>query len=242
MLTGAEHDQFERDGFLVCPAIHDVATMDRIRREINAVLATTGHASSPSAHRHLDSRVIHDLVAQPAIVDRMATLIGPDPLLWNTRLFDKASGEGPVPWHQDIAFWPLEPTLCVSEWIAIDRSDTGNGCLELLPGSHRSSIPDISSKDIGRFRQQVDLDVVDISGKVSIELDPGEFLLFDRWMLHGSPGNHSDRRRLGLAARIIPTSVKVDFGRMKPNFPELAAQLVRGEDIEGLNRLVPRPR
>lgn len=241
MLTTAEREQFVRDGFLVCPAVHDTATMDRIRGEFDAVLATTSHAGTPPVHRHLDSRAVHDLIAQPAIVDRMASLIGPNLLLWHTRLFDKPPGDGPVPWHQDMPFWPLEPAVCVSVWIAIDRSDTGNGCLELLPGSHRLSIPHISTEDSGRFQRQVDTDLVDVSGKISVELEPGEFLLFDRWLLHGSPANHSDRRRLGLAARVIPTSVKVDFGRMKPNFRELAAQLVRGEDSVGLNRLVRPP-
>src|SRR5262249_37152786 len=51
----------------------------------------------------------------------------------------------------------------------------------------------------------------------------------------------SARRRLGLSARIIPPRVKVNTEKMRPYFPELGVQLIRGEDTLGLNRLVAAP-
>ncbi|MEX0852070.1 MAG: phytanoyl-CoA dioxygenase family protein [Bauldia sp.] len=241
VLTAAERNQFETNGFILGPAVYDPEAMRRVRDELYAVLATTSYAGSATAHRHLDSRTVHDLVAQPAIVERMASLLGPDLLLWHTRFFDKPPGSGPVPWHQDMAFWPLKPDICASVWIAIDRADTGNGCVEVIPGSHRLRVPHVPSSGTGRFGRQSDPSIIDETRKVSIELDPGEFMIFDRWLLHGSPPNDSSRPRLGLAARIVPTWVTIDFDRMSPTFPQLAAQLIRGKDTFRLNRLALAP-
>jgi ectoine hydroxylase-related dioxygenase (phytanoyl-CoA dioxygenase family) len=238
-LSEAEYAQFHRDGFLICPPVFGAAEMGRIRHALDRVLATSGYSRDPTAHRHLDSPEVYDLVAQPPIVDRIASLIGPDLLLWHTRFFDKPPGDGPVPWHQDMAFWPLDPPICVSVWIAIDPADIGNGCLEVVPGSHRMQIPHVESTGTGRFAQKADPALFEAREAVAIELEPGGFLLFDRWLVHGSPANESNRRRLGLAARIVPTSVTIDFSRVKPQFPQLAAQIVRGSDREQRNRLAP---
>jgi ectoine hydroxylase-related dioxygenase (phytanoyl-CoA dioxygenase family) len=215
--------------------------MDRARQEIDVVLEGKGFADDPTAHRHLDSRTVHDFCADPAIVERAAAILGPDLLLWHSRFFDKPPGSGRIPWHQDMAFWPIEPDVCVSAWIAIDHADRENGCVEVIPGSHRRKLPHTTSEATGRFTQRAVPDAVDETRKVTIELAPGEFFLFDRWLLHGSPPNRSARRRLGLSARIVPVRVKVDFDRMSPCFPELGAQLIRGEDHLGLNRIVAVP-
>lgn len=114
MLTQEELDRFQKDGFLVGPAIRNAEAMDRTRQAIDAVLGSNGFADDPTAHRHLDARIGHDLCADPAIVERAAAILGPDLLLWHSRFFDKPPGAGPVPWHQDKPFWPIEPDVCLS--------------------------------------------------------------------------------------------------------------------------------
>ena len=215
--------------------------MDRTRQGIDTVLESNGFTGDPTLHRHLDARIVHDLCADPAIVERAAGLLGPDLLVWHSRFFDKPPGSGPIPWHQDMAFWPIEPDVCVTAWIAIDRADKGNGCVEVIPGSHRRQVPHVASTGTGRFGQKAAPDYVDENAKVTIELEPGQFFLFDRWLLHGSPANESNRRRLGLSVRIVPAYVRVDFERMSPRPPQLGAQVVHGEDRFGLNRIVPAP-
>jgi ectoine hydroxylase-related dioxygenase (phytanoyl-CoA dioxygenase family) len=129
----------------------------------------------------------------------------------------------------------------VSVWIAIDEAEKENACVEVIPGSHKLRVPHVASTATGRFGIQADARFLDESAKVSIELKPGEFFIFDRWLLHGSAANRSTRRRLGLSARIIPPRVRVDLEKMQPYFPELGVQLIRGEDTLGLNRIVPAP-
>jgi ectoine hydroxylase-related dioxygenase (phytanoyl-CoA dioxygenase family) len=237
MLTADERAKFETDGFLIGPAAVEIEQMDELRRELDILLSTISYAGSATAHRHIDSRAVRGLVSSPAIVERVASLLGPDLLLWHTRFFDKPPGSEAVPWHQDMAFWPIEPDVCVTAWIAIDRADRENACVEVIPGSHRRKLPHVPARGTGRFARRADPATFDEESKASIELEPGQFFLFDRWLVHGSPPNRSRRRRLGLSARIVPTSVKIDFDRMQPTFPELGVQLIRGEDRFGLNRL-----
>ena len=54
-------------------------------------------------------------------------------------LFAKPAGTGrKVPWHQDGEYWPLKPLSTCTVWIAIDDSHQDNGCLNVIPGSHKN--------------------------------------------------------------------------------------------------------
>ena len=68
-------------------------------------------------------------------------LYGPDLLLWRTNFFVKNRGSKAIPWHQDFNYWPLEPPVIISAWIAVDPSTRQNGNLQVIPGSHRSYRP-----------------------------------------------------------------------------------------------------
>jgi hypothetical protein len=240
VLTTEELAFFKANGFVGSFAVYFGEEMQRLRGEIEILLTTKGYADY-WVHRHIDSRLVHDLCAHPAIVDRVASILGPDLLLWHTRFFDKSPGAEAIPWHQDAHFWPIEPDYCVTAWIAIDRADTSNACVEVIPGSHKRKIPHLPHGRPGRFGMRADSDFFDESSRVKIELEPGEFFLFDRWLLHSSPANNSSGRRLGLSARIVPPTVRVDIANMSPTFPELGVQIIRGSDTLGRNRLVHPP-
>ena len=51
----------------------------------------------------------------------------------------KPGGDGmEVPWHQDGQYWPIRPLATCTAWIALDDSTPENGCLKIIPGSHKS--------------------------------------------------------------------------------------------------------
>ena len=78
------------------------------------------------------------VAAEPGILDMVEQLIGPDLVLWITRILCKPAGDGQeVPWHQDGQYWPIRPLGTCSVWIALDPVDRGNGCMRFIPGSHR---------------------------------------------------------------------------------------------------------
>ena len=215
--------------------------MDRIRERIDACLAEPIVAAHPDVHRHLDNRTVYDICAHPEIVDRVASILGPDLVVWHSRVFHKRHDEPPIPWHQDGVYWSLEPLVSVSAWIAIDAAERANACVEVIPGSHLRRLPHVRTSTAGRFGHQADPDHVDASTAVAIELEPGEFFLFDTWVLHSSVANTSGRRRTALSVRYTTPDVTVAANALSPSVSGYGVQLVRGQLRDSKNRVAPPP-
>jgi ectoine hydroxylase-related dioxygenase (phytanoyl-CoA dioxygenase family) len=215
--------------------------MDRIRERIDACLAEPIVAAHPDVHRHLDNRTVYDICAHPEIVDRVASILGPDLVVWHSRVFHKRHDEPPIPWHQDGVYWSLEPLVSVSAWIAIDAAERANACVEVIPGSHLRRLPHVRTSTAGRFGHQADPDHVDASTAVAIELEPGEFFLFDTWVLHSSVANTSGRRRTALSVRYTTPDVTVAANTLSPSVSGYGVQLVRGQLRDSKNRVAPPP-
>jgi ectoine hydroxylase-related dioxygenase (phytanoyl-CoA dioxygenase family) len=241
VLRVEEIDAFRRDGFLKCAAVASAGEMDVVRTRVDACLAEPVHAKHPDVHRHLDSRTIFDLCAHPAIVERVASILGPDVLVWHSRVFHKRDDDPPIPWHQDGVYWKLEPLVSVSAWIAIDTADRANSCVHVIPGSHHRPVLHERRSTTGRFGHHADPQHVDAGAAVAVELEPGEFFLFDTWLLHSSPVNTSGRRRTALSVRYTTPAVKVPTEALSPSVHGYGVQLVRGEDRLHKNPAAPPP-
>ena len=183
-------------------------------------------AYGPYGIRHLDSRAVYDLATHPEIVDRMACLYGPDLLLWRTNFFVKNRGSKAIPWHQDFNYWPLEPPVIISAWIVVDPSTRQNGNLQVIPGLHRSIVPHVEATTDVQSEEMADAGYYDPRDLTDLEMQPGEFILFNERTLHHSEASHSDLRRIGLAVRaIIPIERQPDRSCHGKNEPGV---LIRG--------------
>ena len=77
------------------------------------------------------------LATDPAVLDIVETLIGPDILLYNVTYIVKEPGSGAhVSWHQDLTYWGLSRDDQVSMWLALSPATAENGCMRMIPGSH----------------------------------------------------------------------------------------------------------
>ena len=209
-LSTAEINQFRQDGYLGPYVLCSPDEMRTMHPEIERILETDAPDHKNRVHnRHLDFPLIHDLATHAAIVKRMAALYGPDLLLWRTNFFVKEPGAKEIPWHQDFNYWPLEPPVIISAWIAVDAATLENSCLQIVPGSHRKVVPHVKATSDMAFGQMGDLNFIDTSNIVNLEMQPGEFVLFNDRTLHHSEANRSDKRRIGLAVRVIIPIVKV---------------------------------
>lgn len=188
-------------------------------------------------NRHLDDRTCWEVCTLPGIVGAMQSVMGEDLMLWRTNFFIKNPGGAEIPWHQDRNYWPLEPEIVVSAWMAIDPATVENSCLQILPGSHRKVIPHVKAKDEMAFQQMADLHGLDMNKKVDVELKPGEFILFNERTLHHSEVNHSNLRRIGLAIRVILPQVRV----LKFDSPSHKVIQVSGSDRFGFNARTEPP-
>lgn len=176
------------------------------------------------------------LVSDPRLVDIAELFLGPDLAVFTTHYISKPPGDGQqVLWHQDGSYWPLEPMTVVSLWLAIDESTPDNGCMRVIPSSHRSelatlrAVPDADSVFGAEMARTVDSD-----SAVDVVLAPGDVSVHHPNLVHGSEPNRSTRRRAGLTIRYIPTAVEVT----EPGWPTI---LVRGKPVAGINTYLDRP-
>lgn len=185
------------------------------------------------------------LARDPEIVDLVASVIGDDVILWGAHVFCKPAGDGyETPWHQDGHYWPIRPLATCTVWVALDPSTRANGCLRVIPGSHRDRVlhPHLHEDRADLTLQQRMADgCFDAADAMDIELQPGQMSLHDVHMIHGAAANTSAQRRTGVALRYMPATSVFDR-RLKPadgktgvavNFAQRPLWLVKGRDRAG---------
>ena len=240
ILTRSQVDQYHRDGCVFPIRVMSEADAHEIRERLEAFEKKTGGPlKGDLRHKsHLLFPWLDEVVHHARIVDAIEDLYGPDLLCWTTNFFIKeANNPAFVSWHQDSTYWGLDKPDVVTAWVALTPSNRANGAMAFIPGTHTADqIPhrDTFAKNNLLTRgQEVAVDV-DESKAVTIELAPGEISLHHVRLVHGSPANPSNDRRIGFAIRYIPTSVAQVAGRD-------SASLVRGTDRFHHFDLEPRP-
>ena len=245
MLTDSDIRKYGEDGYVVPDFRLDESALADIRRLHGALLA-----KHPEFVDYCPALLAYDtgflnIARMPAILDMVEQLIGSDFALWNSSFFAKPAQVGTrTPWHQDGEYWPIRPLATCSVWIAVDPSTTENGCLRVIPGSHRR-------RELGRHsvNQADDLslpleirpDEFDEQAATDIVLDAGRISLHDVFLIHGSEPNRSARARRGMTLRYMPTTSRycrelADSRRPGPlAMSERTLYLMRGEDRCGEN-------
>ncbi len=183
----------------------------------------------------------------PDLIDMIEQLIGPDIILWGSMLFAKPAGDGKaVPWHQDGRYWPIDPLETVTVRVSIDGSDSQNGCMEYIPGSHKTrtlKLHEVDIRDDMALGQR--MAEVDASQAKNCILKPGGVSLHDVYTVHGSAHNRSSKRRADYAIRYMPATSLYDRSDTHPatvyakvhspsmNYQNRPLWLVRGVDHAG---------
>lgn len=191
-----------------------------------------------------------DLARDPEIVDLVSDVIGQDVILWGCHVFCKPPVEGfETPWHQDGHYWPIRPLATCTAWVALEDSKADNGCLRVIPGSHRDRrLHEHLHEDRTdlTLNQRMAAGTFDEASAVDIELEPGEMSLHDVYMIHGARPNTSTRRRTGVALRYMPStshfdrSLRTFDGKtgVPVNFGQRPLWLLKGVDRCGKNDFV----
>lgn len=188
---------------------------------------------------HLLLPWVHEMASHPRVLDAVEGAIGPNILVWESAWFVKfARDPAFVSWHQDGAYWGLNPPKVTTAWIALSDSTPENGCMRVMPGTQNVQLlqTDTYDKDNALSRgQEIALDDVDEANAVSMSLAPGEMSLHHIGVAHGSKANTSDHPRIGIAIRYIAPEVRQDGSERQ------IVQLVRGKDEYGHFEIVEPP-
>ena len=258
-LSQNELEKFHRDGYI---GPFDLYHKDEMERSLQALRpkllnsmiaiysqdkAVSGITNLSNYDRHLDVDFLAEHITRPEIVDRVSSILGRDTLCWRTEFFPKYPGDEGTDWHQADNFsnvagskhpqivWPEDAQFggTITVWAAFTDATIENGCLQFIPGTHRTMNYDESKtmnyqsdainkmeKDgvrrgfFGYDYRQLQKDPnwkPDESQAKSMVMRQGQFIIFWSTLMHAShPHNGlTDQMRLGFAARYLPTSVQV---------------------------------
>jgi len=228
LLTTAQVESFQKNGYLGPIRAISPEQAARARAQLEDYERSVGHplARDMRTKPHLLFPWINQVIREERILDAIEDLLGANLLCWSTNFFIKeAVDPAYVSWHQDSTYWGLSSPDVVTAWLALSPSTRENGALEVVPGSHLHQIPHrdtFAAANLLSRGQEVAVDV-DPADAAMIELQPGEMSLHHVRIIHGSAPNPSQQRRIGLAIRYLPTSVRQLEG-------DDSATLVRGVD------------
>lgn len=227
-LTEAQIAQFRREGYAFPFRAVSPEEAAEYRARIERYEAQAGHDANRTLKikGNLAFPWLMDLARNPRILDAVEDLIGPDILLFGASIFAK-DGRDPryVSWHQDSAYFGLDPHEEVTAWVAFTESTVEKGCLKVMPRTHLE--PDLHHVETyapdNMLARGQSIEGLDESRAVCMELQPGEFSLHQERTAHASAPNRGVDRRIGFAFFYIPTHVRSTIGRRR-------ASLVRGID------------
>ena len=120
--------------------------------------------------------------------------VGPHLDCFLSQFIFKNPGAWGQPWHQDsFYFAPFEPARpIVGAWLAVTEATLENGCLHVLPGSHREPVHEhVPDRRPNANLGYVEIVDHDMAAAEPVLMDPGDLLLFDSHLMHRSTDNES---------------------------------------------------
>lgn len=229
-LSHEQIEKYRRDGFVGSIPVLTADEARSYRTELEAYEKLIGKPLGfpEKTKPYLLYKWADAIVHNKNILDAVQDLIGPDILVYHTTLWSKEPGaETFVIWHQDDAYFHLEPAEQVTAWVALTEASELAGCMRMVPGSHKKGYiehtDNPNDKNIIRRGQGIH----GLYGPSDGELVPlhiGEMSLHNTHTAHASSPNRSDDRRIGLGISFIPAHVR------PKTEPRSSALLVRGQD------------
>lgn len=205
-LTDEELLSYEHDGFLKLGSLLTPEGLRRMREESMTAWSASKGPFDPDKtwlqnsllqDIHHQSETIRRYYFHGPLLDVAEQLIAPNIKGATSQLTFKLQGNTkPFGWHQDNGYGELDPYNALSALTALDDADTSNGCLWIIPGSHREGQIEVRSK-MTPEQKKAGAEVVleaDEAKAIPVPLKAGEALVFHCQTLHKSDGNFSKNR------------------------------------------------
>ncbi len=213
-MTGGAAEFYRENGFLV---VENALSPDEIaglrkeateicrgeKGEVRGTPAVTASMTDEEVLRqvlcihfpHKISALIEANLRHPSFVDVLTRIIGPNVKCMQSMLFIKASGKPGQAWHQDEVYIPTRDRSLTGGWIAMDDATVENGCLWVIPGSHKNGVMYFQewhgdrrfdcSEEARRFPYSND-------DAVPVEVKAGSIVFFNGYLLHRSLPNYAE--------------------------------------------------
>jgi ectoine hydroxylase-related dioxygenase (phytanoyl-CoA dioxygenase family) len=230
-LAATDLDAYAVQGFVRIPAFADPSTceamLDRVVEVVHA--ADRGDDVAPAfvmmegqadfvgrppedrvakIFRLARDPVFAEFAARPDVVAMVRQLLGTEDVsCFLSQFIFKNPGAWGQPWHQDSFYFPFEPARpVVGVWLAVTEATLENGCLHVLPGSHREPVHEhVPDRRPGALFGYVEIVDHDMAASEPVLMAPGDLLLFDSHLMHCSTDNEADHLRAAMVYHYAAT-------------------------------------
>ena len=204
IVSDAQLSSYADNGYILLRGLLSADEAAFLRAEVHAIaqrqgptnatwqsVAGGGTALEHSHDIQYRSAAFSRLLVDPRLTEAFTRLIGPNVQLHHNKMFIKPPEKGaPFPMHQDHAYFPHRGNSMTAAILHLDPAPEAKGCVRVYPGSHKlGPLPAVGDD------HHVDTDRFPISGAVPIEAEPGDLLVFNYLLVHGSGMNLSDEPR-----------------------------------------------
>ncbi|MBM3340591.1 MAG: phytanoyl-CoA dioxygenase family protein [Betaproteobacteria bacterium] len=240
--------RFERDGYAIVRGAAAPALLQRMRVVTQAHLAQprlpveyeadTHYPGAPASREAPGGRTVRRLLqayardavfrewaTSPFIAARLRQLLRDDVLFsqahHNCIMTKHPAFSSVTGWHRDIRYWAFAKPELISVWLALGQEHRGNGCLSLLPGTHRMDFA-ADRLDAAQFlRDDVEANRALINTQVLAELNAGDVLFFHCRLFHAASQNHTSETKFSLVHTYRAAQNPPDAGSRSASLPDV---------------------
>jgi len=205
---------YERDGYAVARGLFSLEEVEEIKVTFEQIhqneisKAFDDGIRDPNdplfqypriVHPHRFNAVARRYMLHSSVQECLKVIFEEEPVATQTMYYFKPPGARGQAMHQDNLYLLVDPGTCVGAWTAIDRVDRENGCMMVVPGTHRGNIlcqeaggPDLKKESFSGAITRIPKGMK----AVEVPMDPGDTLFFGGSVIHGSgPNRTKDRFR-----------------------------------------------
>ena len=198
---------------------------------------------------NLCTRALYDLYTHPAITDVLRVIIGPEVTLHGISVIRVKLPEDSrtaFPWHQDSHYYNERKTgrfeantehmRVITTWVPLVDVDTDNGCLWVIPGSHRWGFLS-GARAAATGHVLIPEDVERRGTPTPLPMQAGDVVFLTNLTLHASTVNRTDRVRWSHDFRFHPTAASTPSGTPEREATDYLDRKSRGYGTEPLRVL-----
>jgi ectoine hydroxylase-related dioxygenase (phytanoyl-CoA dioxygenase family) len=215
-----DFDEYQEQGFTIVRGLFSPAEVEQLRehfmqlaaegrgffeREQKAAVESDPLKKFPRmVHMHRWDGLSLQFLLDQRIQYCLTELLGAEPFAVQTMFYFKPPGARGQALHQDQAPLKVQPGTCMAAWMALDRCDEANGCLQLVPGTQNLPLLCAVEADTTQSFTNSTVPLAEEMTPIPAVMEPGDVLFFNGQVIHGSlPNSTTDRFRRSLIGHYI---------------------------------------
>ena len=217
LISEIQKKQFEAQGFFVLEDIFDAAEIDDLAAEIETYVDEANQKLKEAGGKGISrpdeivftafiaekNEKVQSFVKQDKFIQLTTGLIGPDVrLYWNQAVFKYPETSQEFPWHQDNGYTPLDPEQYYTCWLALSDATLENGCIWVLPESHKFGTQPHERMELGQVGYFGD------DTGIAVPLKKGCMAVFSSLLFHRSGPNLTEDARKAYIIQYIPAHAR----------------------------------